>query len=521
MTQSHDIPVGIPCVNYADYLAHTLPLTVRAFRNVTVITTACDRASIRLARRHGAQVWTTDCWFANGAAFNKAGALNEWLASLVPGWTLVVDADIALPEGFQLDVARLESSCLYSIPRRVCQTEWDWVGPESTRPEYPLIIPPVRDGRVWRRPTANPAALSGYFQLWDRANAPELFFPGSPDASNYDVEFALQFPDERRFFLAGEVVHVGPVRQNWTGRVSPQWVLEPADTMKLPELLRARGASQIFRFRTGTRNPAYLCTSRTNAWVYKTVPLGDWQVAKETYLHRTLSRVPTPKVLAANHCSYVMEYGGLTSECFGELPESFFASCGHVLRQLHDETPEASRLEQRRYGKGPVDSMFAYDLRMSQCARWLERIPAHSPVFADLSAMLNRLQADAAARESFRGSPVCFTHGDYKAANVLTDGALAINLIDFEHAMYGDPDWDLHCFCQRAVEGGVPLESLRHFLRAYGAEETFLTKQKFYRYFRAFQKCIGKAAEDHDRVLADWVQSIRDGSDTYLRCELV
>ncbi len=243
------VAVGVTCVNYGDFLRHTLAQTLRFFSDVTVITCAADRATIAYARELGAKIWVSERWFENGASFNKSAMLNEWLASLCPGWTLILDADTFLTDEFRLDLGHLDSGYLYSIPRRICEDEWDWVGPTARRPDYPLMIPPVKNGKVWRRPTTNPAALSGYFHLWDRAVSNRLFYPASPTAAEYDVEFALQFRDDQRVYLPGDVVHLGPVRQNWSGRVSTPWTLLPEDMTLIPELLKTLGASRIYRFK--------------------------------------------------------------------------------------------------------------------------------------------------------------------------------------------------------------------------------------------------------------------------------
>jgi aminoglycoside phosphotransferase (APT) family kinase protein len=508
-------------VNYCDFLRHTLAQTRRFFSDVTVITCAQDRATITLAQDIGAKLWISERWFEKAAAFNKSAALNEWLASLSTGWTLILDADTYLPDTFRLDLAQLDSSCLYSIPRRLCENEWDWVGPIDRRPEYQLAIPPVKNGKVWRRPTTNPAALSGYFHLWNRATTSRHFYPDCPTAAEYDVEFALQFPEHKRTYLPGDVVHLGPVRQNWSGRVSAPWALTPEDPTLIPEYLKSRGAAQIYQFKIGSRNPTFLCTSRSDAWVYRTVPPGfAWQVCKETYIQQSLKLVPAPKVISVSDTFYIMEYGGLTAEGIRTLPPSFFASCGELLRRLHEETLDITKLYQVRYAKAAWDSMFGYHLRVSQCARWLQRVPPESPLLPCLKSLLARMQGDAQIQDVFRASRFCFTHGDYKTANILTDGTQAINLIDFEHAIYGDPDSDLHCFCQRMQDEGHSVESFRAFLGAYGISDTFLPKQKFYRYFRAFQHSILTPPKAHDNTLVEWLQAIHDGADPYLQCSL-
>jgi len=515
------VPVGIVCVNYSDFLRHTLPQTLRRFSDVTIITAEQDQDTIRLAKSSGAKAFVSDLWFQEGAAFNKSAAINQWLSLQPLAWTLILDADIYLPDAFQLNVSELNPQYLYSIPRRMCEREWDWVCPASQRPEYPLAIPPVRNGMVWRRPTSQPAALSGYFHLWNRGTTGREFFPASPTAALYDVEFALQFPEQQRVYLRGDVIHLGPPKQNWSGRVSAPWTLIPENSQLLPEYLLPYGANQMFRFGIGSRNPTYLCTSSTQAWVYRTVPPScAWQISKETYIQQTLRLVPTPKILYISDTSYIMEYGGCAAEAIPNLSDSFFASCGAMLRRLHDEILDTPKLCQERYAKANWDAMFGYHYRIAQCSRWLKRIPHNSPLIPWLTVLLDRMENDSSIRDIFRASRFCLTHGDYKTGNILTDRLQVTNVIDFEHAIYGDPDSDLHWFCQRILDEGYPVRAVHSFLSAYGVSDTFYQKQRFYRYFHAFLLSMQRPPNEHDQPLTEWVRAIHDNSDRYLQCNL-
>lgn len=92
--------------------------------------------------------------------------------------------------------------------------------------DFPTSVPPVKNGAVWgKRRTSNPAAICGYFQLWNYVRCRgKKYFPYSPSAACYDVDFALSFPEHLRMFLEDvEVLHLGPQRVNWDGRVSEAW----------------------------------------------------------------------------------------------------------------------------------------------------------------------------------------------------------------------------------------------------------------------------------------------------------
>lgn len=225
-----EIEVLVPCVHYADFLALTAPTTRRMFKNVTVITRPDDIASVKVANENGLGVYTTQAWHKDCAAFNKAAALNEYLDVLrsksYNHWILLLDADILLRDSPGVWFCKLDPRVLYSACRRMCESEEQWnafVGKSLRWNDFPLYVP---DGKGWRhRPTSNPAALCGYFQLWHFDHAVGVHrLPESPTAANYDVEFALSFPDHlRRYIDDCETLHLGLVGTNWFGRVSPIW----------------------------------------------------------------------------------------------------------------------------------------------------------------------------------------------------------------------------------------------------------------------------------------------------------
>lgn len=233
------IEVIITCLGYGDFLAITLPETKRWFTAITVLTGPEDAETIALAQREGVSLHLTSVWQKDGAKFNKAGAINSCLDERnldgTDSWVLLLDADILLQEDLHLDVMALDPQGLYSIKRRMCETEKEWLELRAGRrgvEDFPLYVPAVVNGKVWKhRPTANPAALCGYLQLWHATKAAGLKrMPASLNAANYDVLFAFSFPDALRSFVKGrEVLHLGPSKANWDGRVSPRWNLSAAE----------------------------------------------------------------------------------------------------------------------------------------------------------------------------------------------------------------------------------------------------------------------------------------------------
>lgn len=226
------IEAAIPCVEYDDFLRLTLRNNCERLGAVTVLTSPSDSATIQLAERHGAKLLVTDAWWSGGT-FNKARALNEWIDQVEIAhenlWLLVLDADILLPLDLDLAVDGLDPTGLYSVRRRMCEDEsaWnDFTKERRSLESFLLNVPPVKNGRVWgKRPTSNAAAICGYFHLWNPRHASGMKrFPEMPSAANYDVEFALSFPEERRrFFPKFEALHLGLSKTNWEGRRSTRW----------------------------------------------------------------------------------------------------------------------------------------------------------------------------------------------------------------------------------------------------------------------------------------------------------
>jgi len=223
----------ITCVGYADFLAITLPETKRWFKAITVLTSPDDSETIAFAKHEGVELYITGVWHENGATFNKAAAINSFLDQRnldgTDSWVLFLDADILLLSNPHPDIANLNPKGLYSIKRRMCETEQEWrklCAGQLCVDDLPLYVPEVVNGKVWKhRPTNNSAALCGYFQLWHITNAIGMKrMPPSSNASSYDVLFAFSFPEALRLFIEGrEVLHLGPRKTNWDGRVSPRW----------------------------------------------------------------------------------------------------------------------------------------------------------------------------------------------------------------------------------------------------------------------------------------------------------
>jgi hypothetical protein len=226
------LQTAISCVNYDDFLAATLPRNLPHLDAVTVITSPNDRATVRLAKQLGVQLFITDAWHSGGP-LNKALALNQWVthaSAFDPeAWLMTLDADILLSQPVANCLDALDPRCLYSARRRMCGdfAAWDeFMSGSKVLSDFPLDVVRVVDGKLWGTIEAqNPAGLAGYFQLWHPAASIGLKqFPATGSAEAYDLMFGLSFPDEARAYLsAHDTLHLGPTEVNWAGRRSPRW----------------------------------------------------------------------------------------------------------------------------------------------------------------------------------------------------------------------------------------------------------------------------------------------------------
>jgi hypothetical protein len=189
------------CVDYADFLQLGIGRWLDGLESLTIVTTPEDLATHQLAdvsQLHGTEVRVheTHVFYANGAAFNKGGAMEEARRRTVPpyGWLLLFDADVVPPKGWRETVAEhAEWGCFHGA-RRV-----DALTKERFQGDAPGM---------------------GYFQLFHTGDAPAQRRPlitSWVHAGNYDNELRDQWAPAQRRVLPLTLEHHGP-RDNWFGR---------------------------------------------------------------------------------------------------------------------------------------------------------------------------------------------------------------------------------------------------------------------------------------------------------------
>lgn len=190
-------------VDYADYLPHCLHCLAGVVDAACVVTTEND-ASIDVAQRYGSTPITFDGWHANGAAFNKAGAIRyaqEKIHAAYPdAWYLLIDADVMVPVDARELIERHATNpeVLYGA-RRV-----DFHTPDRLKSSRPN--------------KAYASMFAGFFQLYRRH---VLYGEWSRTAELCDLQFASQFAS--CVVLPMTVGHCGQEAINWEGRRSPLW----------------------------------------------------------------------------------------------------------------------------------------------------------------------------------------------------------------------------------------------------------------------------------------------------------
>ena len=143
------------CVDYADYLAETLPFLLPHVDDVVVVTSPDDGRTHRICKQYGVRFLPTRCFYREGEPFNKARGINYGLANLkLDGWVLHVDADTVLPSRtrYLLGNVDLDPRKLYGCDRVHClgRAAWDDLKADpEVQYEWNCLVKPPRRWR-WR-----------------------------------------------------------------------------------------------------------------------------------------------------------------------------------------------------------------------------------------------------------------------------------------------------------------------------------------------------------------------------------
>jgi len=228
------------CVNYSDFLAHTLPHNKNHFNKIVIVTDTKDINTKKVCDFYNVMCVQTDVFYENGNKINKGKGINEGLKHLdMDGWVVHLDADIYLPPLTRsiLENLELDNKTIYGIDRMMCPSYKDWIN----FIDNPSLL---HEGWIYVHPSAFPMGVRiaeykgkgwepiGFFQMWNPKGSGVFEYPkehGAVDRS--DVIFAKKFPRSKRQLLPeiisihidSEQAHMG---KNWSGRQTTKFSLD-------------------------------------------------------------------------------------------------------------------------------------------------------------------------------------------------------------------------------------------------------------------------------------------------------
>ena len=227
----------IICVNYSDFLAHTLPYNKTHFDNLIVITDTKDIKTKKLCEYYHVKCIQTDIFYENGDNFNKGAAINYGLSQLEnKGWVIHLDADIYLPPLTRsiLENIPLEPHKIYSADRLMCPSYEKWI-------EFLNVPQQIQEGWIYIHLNSFPIGVRiaeynnknvgyepiGYFQLWNPKGSGVFNYPTQHDyCDRTDVIHCKKFARQDRellpeivvIHLESEGLSVDSMGKNWKGR---------------------------------------------------------------------------------------------------------------------------------------------------------------------------------------------------------------------------------------------------------------------------------------------------------------
>ena len=226
----------IICINYSDFLSHTLPSNKSLCDRIVVVTDAKDTKTKTVCEFWNVQCVQTDDVYQNGSKIpNKGIAINKGLEVLSKSdWVLHMDADVfLLPLTRQiLERMTLEKDSLYGTDRMMCESYEDWhyflhptteakslhegwIYLHMDRFKIVTRLVQYHEGGYWP---------IGYFQLWNPKGSGVFDYP--VEGVGFDrtdvVHLKRWESSKRRFIPDFVVVHLSNEShgqgQNWHGR---------------------------------------------------------------------------------------------------------------------------------------------------------------------------------------------------------------------------------------------------------------------------------------------------------------
>lgn len=225
----------ICCVNYSDFLAHSLPFNKNFFNRTVVVTSLDDKDTKRVCDFYNVECVQTNEWFSDDAPFNKGRGINVGLSKLSRSdWVVHMDADIVLPPRSReiIERKRLDDSCIYGLDRFLVPSYKVWsefVAKPKLQHELDVYLHtdtfPIGTRIV--KISEGGIVNIGFFQLWNARKSGVVVYPVEhQDAARSDMLFALQWPANKRQFISELIVYHLATEDytncemgvNWAGR---------------------------------------------------------------------------------------------------------------------------------------------------------------------------------------------------------------------------------------------------------------------------------------------------------------
>jgi hypothetical protein len=227
----------IICVDYSDFLSHTLPHNKIHFDNLVIVTDNKDEQTKWLCEYYNVKCVQTDIFYKDGNKFNKGAAIDEGLKHLSrKGWVLHLDSDIYLPPKTRsiLNNLELDPSKIYGADRLMCPDYESWI-------KFLDSPTKIQEGWVYIHLNSFPIGVRlaeyanknsgweplGYFQLWNPNGSDVHGYPTEHGfADRTDVLQAKKWPRNKRellpeivvIHLESEGLGVNEMGKNWYGR---------------------------------------------------------------------------------------------------------------------------------------------------------------------------------------------------------------------------------------------------------------------------------------------------------------
>lgn len=229
------------CVNYADFLAETLPHNRHLFDHLVVVTAPEDVETQRVCEYWHVEVLLTDAFRSRWGEFCKGCGINEGLAALkLDDWVLHLDADIMLPPLTRqlLEAAELDPSVLYGADRHVIPSIQQWrehMALPRLQQENGMYVhvDAYRMGTRFAAEQHGGYLPIGFFQLWNPKVSGVTVYPQQHNgAGRTDMLFALNWRRGKRALLPEVVAYhleseLVPQGTNWDGRATARFGVAP------------------------------------------------------------------------------------------------------------------------------------------------------------------------------------------------------------------------------------------------------------------------------------------------------